>query len=202
MYSVVATVLAVGIGTAVAYVSLRSRWRLKSLLDYLAALPFTLPGMAIGLGILIAYLHPPIILYGTGAIMILAFVTRYVAIAVRNGMGALAQVDRTMEEAARAAGAPPWRVHLHIVVPLIAASTLGTSTLLIAAIIREMSASILLYGYGTEVLSVAMFSIWESGNLAQATALGVMMTLIVLTLAGAARLLARRRGSQVEISTN
>lgn len=194
LFSIVATIIAIALGTAIAYVSLRSRWRFKGLLDYLAALPFTLPGMALGVGLLIAYLRPPV-LYGTAALMILAFVTRYIAIAVRNGMSALAQVDRAMEEAARAAGARSWRLHVHIVVPLIAASTIGTSTLLVAAIVREMSASILLYSYGTEVLTVAMFSVWESGDLAQATAIGVIMTVIVLALAGIGRLLARRRSS-------
>ncbi len=188
VFSVIATVFAIALGTLVAYVSLRSRWRFKGTLDYLASLPFALPGMALGVGLLIAYLRPPV-LYGTAAILVLAFMTRYLAIAVRNSMGALAQIDRSMEEAARAAGARPWQMYWYIVLPLIAASVLGTSTLVTAAIIREMSAAILLYSYGNEVLSVAMYAVWESGDFSQATAIGVVMTIMVLSLAGIGRLI-------------
>lgn len=202
-YSLVAVVIALTLGTAVAHVSLRHNWRFRNLLDYLSSIPLALPGMALGVGLLIAYLRPPVVLYGTGVIMVLAYVTRYLGVAVRNSMGALSQIDRSMEEAASAAGARFFQVQSLIVLPLIARSVIGTSITVVAMIMREMSASILLYGFGTEVLSVVLFNFWETGQLDVAAAIGMVMSVLALALSGLGRgLLALRRTSSAQTDTD
>ena len=60
---------------------------------------------------------------------------------------------------------------------------------------RELSASILLYSPGTEVLPVRIFALYEGGDLAELAALGVIMTVVLAGLAVVAWRLAARMGA-------
>jgi len=104
---VVSATLAMLLGGAIAYIDLRSVGAPgpRRILDYLSLVPLGLPGIVLALSILQFWLSVPFVnLYGTFAILVLAYVTRFVPLAVRAANVAFGQVEVGMEEAARIGG--------------------------------------------------------------------------------------------------
>jgi iron(III) transport system permease protein len=98
-----ASIGAVVIGAAVAYIDLRTNARGRRLLDYLAILPLGLPGTVMAVGVLLAFIRPPFAIYGTIWILLVAYIARFVPLAARSVNATLRQIDPSLEEAARIA---------------------------------------------------------------------------------------------------
>ena len=152
-----AGICAVVIGATVAYVDLRTRAKGRRLLDYLAILPLGLPGTVMAVGVLLAFIRPPFAIYGTIWILLVAYVARFVPLATRSANSTLRQIDPSLEEAARIAGASRlqslWRILLPLARPGLAVAFL----LVFIPALSELSATILLYSGGTETIAVAIF---------------------------------------------
>ena len=82
-----------------------------------------------------------------------------------------------------------------IVLPLIAPGLLSAFVFVFVISFRELSASLLLYSPGNEVLSIRMFQMLEDGQLPQLAALGVVLVVVLTTIVA----LAFKFGSRVGI---
>jgi iron(III) transport system permease protein len=181
------TLLVSGIGAAIgvtlglmcSYFTLRVRPRGHRWLDFVTVLPFGVPGIVIGLGLLWAYAFLPLPLYGTLAVIIIAFVTRFLPYATETVGGQMVQIDKSLEEAGWVAGANRLSTARRIMLPLVAPSVQGAYFLLFMAFFREISAAILLYAADTKVISVSIWAFFEQANWGQASALSVAATLII-----------------------
>lgn len=181
------TVIASGIGAfigaalgfLIAYFTLRQRPRGHGILDFVGSLPFGVPGVVIGLGLLWAYAYLPIPLYGTLAIIIVAYITRYLPYATETIGGQLVQIDKSLEEAAWVSGASRLRTLGAILLPIALPSVQGAYFLLFMAFFREISSAILLYTASTTVISVSIFGFFDQANWGLASALSVIATLII-----------------------
>jgi iron(III) transport system permease protein len=168
-------VLGIGIG----WVVVRTRSRLRSLLDQASMFPLALPSMVLALGLLWAYAGTwwvPV--YGTIWILLIAYVTHYLPFGVRAVGGGLRQLHPELEEAARVSGAGWLRALRSVVLPLLWPTLAGTWTLVFVLALQEVSASILLYTSRTTVLSVAVFDLWEAGNVNGLAALSVLQLFV------------------------
>lgn len=175
-----AATLAVLIGLAVAYLDLRTKLRGRVALDYLAILPLGLPGTVMAVAMLQAFLHPPIVLYGTIWILLVAYVARSIPLAARASNAALRQVDASLEEAARITGAG-WTTALwRILLPILRPSLVLAWLLVFIPSLSELSSTILLYSSGTETISVAIYRLNDMGQLETVCALSVILILIIL----------------------
>ena len=96
---VISATAAVVLGRAVTWVGVRTKLRGRKLLDIVAFTPMAFPGIVIGLALLWVYLTLPIPLYGTLWILVIAYVTKYVPIALRACHTALLQLHPELEEA-------------------------------------------------------------------------------------------------------
>src|SRR5581483_5183387 len=96
--SVVGAAIEVVLGLLCAYFTLRLRPRGHRLLDFFSSLPFGVPGIVLGLGLLWAYAYLPLPLYGTLALIIIAFVTRFLPYATETIGGQMVQIDKSLEE--------------------------------------------------------------------------------------------------------
>jgi iron(III) transport system permease protein len=179
LVSGIGAALGVALGVMCAYFTLRVRPPGHRLLDFAVVLPFGVPGIVIGLGLLWAYAFLPLPLYGTLAVIIIAFVTRFLPYATETVGGQMVQIDRSLEEAAWVAGANRLSAARRIMLPLIAPSVQGAYFLLFMAFFREISAAILLYAADTKVISVSIWSFFEQANWGQASALSVAATLVI-----------------------
>ena len=175
-----ASACAVIVGATVAYVDLRTRARGRRLLDYLAVLPLGLPGTVMAVAVLLAFIRPPFAIYGTIWILLVAYVARFVPLATRSANSTLRQIDPSLEEAARIAGASRlatlWRILLPLARPGLAVAFL----LVFIPALSELSATILLYSGGTETISIALFRLNDLGQLEVVAALAVFTIAVTL----------------------
>ncbi len=181
-----AATLAMGVGTLIAYLDLRTRFVGRRALDYLSLVPLGLPGIVLSVGLIQAWIRPPLVLYGTIWILLIAYIARFVPFAVRSANASLRQVDPALEEAARITGAPWLRSVRAVTVPLIKRGMLSGWLLIFVPALRELSASVLLFSSGTETIAVSIFNLYEEGYFEAVCALAVLtlgITLVVLALA-------------------
>ena len=171
---------------------LRGRW----LLDLLTTLPLLFPGIVMGLAIMRFYLLVPIPIYGTLWILLVAFVTRYIPYGIRYTHSGLLQLHRELEEAAYASGASWFNAMRRIILPLLTPSFLGGWVFIFLLSAKELSMSILLVSPQTPVVSVAIYELWENGQVGELAAFGVIWTTILVSVAVAYYLFARRYGIQ------
>lgn len=177
--SFVGALIGSALGFLVAYFSLRQRLAGHRLLDFVANLPFGMPGVVIGLGLLWAYAYLPLPLYGTLAIIVVAYVTRYLPYATETIGGQLVQIDKSLEEAAWVAGARRPLTLRRILLPIAMPSVQGSFFLLFMAFFREISSAILLFTASTMVISVSIWSFFEQANWGLASAMSILATVII-----------------------
>ena len=179
------------LGGLVAYVIVRTRYAIRGAFEVLAWLPWMMPGMVLGVGLLWAYaLMPgPIQLYGTLWALLVAYVSLGTPLAVRTMAGAFAQLANDLEECSRVHGAAWWTTFRRILLALAWPSFAVGWILIFFIILRELSASILLYSVGHEVLSVVVMRLWSEGKAGQVSVIAlVMLALVFLFRFGERRL--------------
>jgi len=81
-----------------------------------------------------------------------------------------------------------------IVLPLLKPGLVAGWIYVVIVSIRELSSSILLYGPGNEVVAIVIWELWENGQHAELSALGVMLVVMLLALVGLAHAVSRRFG--------
>lgn len=169
------------LGAVVAYVVVRTRVPLRRAVEVLAWLPWMMPGMVLGIGLLWAYamLPGPIQLYGTLWALLVAYVTLGTPLAVRTMSGAFAQLAQDLEECSRVHGAAWWTTFRRILLALAWPSFAVGWVLIFFIILRELSASILLYSVGNEVLPVVVMRLWTEGKAGQVSVIGLAMLVLV-----------------------
>jgi iron(III) transport system permease protein len=137
------------IGTAIAYIVLRTTLPGRQLLDHLVTVALAMPGVVLGIGYLRTFkgIELP---FGGGAltaswlIFVLAYAVRRLPYALRSCVAALQQVHPSLEEAAENLGASRLGTIRRVVVPLMAGGILaGFVTSFITAAV-EISETILL----------------------------------------------------------
>ena len=170
------------LGAVVAYISARTKWRGRTLIDSLAWLPWMMPGMVLGIGFLwgFAMLPGPLPIYGTIWALMLAYMALGTPIATRVMNAAYAQLSYDLEECSRVHGASWWQTLWRILIALAWPSFAVGWVLTFFGIMRELSASILLYSVGSEVLSVVLLKLWSNGRAEQVSVIGLFMMLLVI----------------------
>jgi iron(III) transport system permease protein len=172
-------------------------WPGGRLIEQLINIPIVFPGIVVGVALLILSLRVPFPLYGTLAVIVLAFVIRFLPYGMRYAHSGVMQIHRELEEAAGVAGAGQVTILRRIVLPLLVPALLSGWLFIFLIGANELSMSVLLAGPQTQVMAVAMLDQWSSGQSVEVFALGmcwsVFMTFCALmfyalakrTLAGA-----------------
>jgi iron(III) transport system permease protein len=172
-------------GTALAlvvgYVTSRRLFAGHRILGFLATAPVAIPGIVLGVGLFQSYTRPPIVLYGTLWILLLAFLTIELPAGYQQVQAAFRGLHPELEEASRVFGATRLRSLWQITAPLLRASVIATWCFIFIGVIRELSATIMLTTAKTKVVSVIIYDLNESGDLGAISVLGI--TLLLITFA-------------------
>jgi iron(III) transport system permease protein len=178
----VGATLTMVLGGAVAYISVRTKWRGRHLIDVMAWLPWMMPGIVLGVGFLwgFALLPHAIPIYGTIWALLLAYISLGTPLSVRVMSSAYAQLSFDLEECSRVHGASWLQTMSRIVIALAWPSFAVGWVLVFFGIMRELSASVLLYSVGSEVLSVVLLKLWANGNAEQVSVIGLIMMVMVI----------------------
>ena len=186
LYCSIAALLDIVLGTAIAYVILRTRLIGRHLLDFVATASLAIPGVVLAIGYLrvfkgvqLPFTDSP--LTSTWIIIVIAYAVRRLPYALRSCMAALQQISVSLEEAAENLGATRFRVVQRIVVPLMAGGILaGFVTSFITAAV-ELSATIMLTTSQSDApMSYGIYLYMQSiAGRGPGAALGVFATIIV-----------------------
>ena len=169
-----------------AYISQR---RLLPFAHWLAGItlaPFAVPGIVLAICFYAAYAPPPFSLYGLGALVVIAFVTRFLPIAFTNSNAAIQGLHPELEEAVRIAGGNQARALWQVVLPLLKKSLFGSWLLIFIIGTRELSTAMFLSGPQTRVVSVLTLELSEQGQYEMLSAIAVLLLTVtgVVTLIG------------------
>ena len=182
MYAGAASIIAITLALCVAYIvnrQLVSR-NVGHLLAFLTMAPFVIPGIVLAIGFYAAYTNPPLLLYGTAWILILAFATRFLPIAYVNCSAAIRSINPELEDAVRILGGTRFTAIRRVVMPLLKRSLAGAFILVFIPATRELSTAIFLYSINTQVLSVLLFDKSDEGNFEMLAAIGLILVFITV----------------------
>jgi iron(III) transport system permease protein len=198
LLATIAATLAVLLGAVIGWIDLRTRIPGRRLLDYFSLIPLGLPGIVVAVALIQFWLAMPVALYGTLAILLLAYVGRYIPLGVRAANASLRQVDPSLEESAQILGASWGTTMREITLPLIRPGLFAGWLLVFVPVIQELSASILLFSSSSITLAVAIYNLYETGYIEPVAALAMINMMII----GAAILLAYRIGGRSVAARN
>jgi iron(III) transport system permease protein len=177
----------VGLAVALAWYVMRVRGRLAPLVELAMILPLGVPGIALGVGILSLWILVPGAIYGTLWILLLAYVTAHIPVAMQFVSSALHRIHTDLEDASRISGQSWIGTIRRIDLPLMRPALIGCWLLIYVVILREISLVILLYNPSTVVLSIGLMDVWSSGfypELAVYSLLLLMLGLVPVALLG------------------
>jgi iron(III) transport system permease protein len=190
VYSAIGATVALVLAALSAYFIARYRTVLTWLMRTILMFPLVLPGIVIGTGLLLAYIRPPIVLYGTMWILVVSYITRFLPFAERASAAALQQIDRSLEEASVVCGASWLTTVWTVLVPLIRPALVGGWLLLFVSMLRELGTSVLLYSFGQEVPAVVLFDLLDSGNMGAMSAYAnILLAISIAIVVGFQKLL-------------
>ena len=185
-FSAAAACVAVGLSLVIAYIVSRRLTRAGGVLTLLCMAPLVIPGIVLGVAFYATYAPPPIALYGTGAILVLGYTTRFLPIAYVNCMAGIRSLNPEMEEAVRILGGGRLRALVRVVVPLLKTNLVGSWLLVFIPATRELSTALFLVAAHTRVISLMMLDLSENGSFETLAALGFLLlgATIVIVLIG------------------
>jgi iron(III) transport system permease protein len=176
------------------YLVVRTKIRGRWLLDLLTLSPLALPGIVIGVAVLFIYLRFPLPVYGTLWILLSAYLTKFLPYAMRYSVAGLMKVGTELEESATMSGATWTETFRKVIFPLLAPGLIAGWLYVFMMSMRELSASLLVYSPGTEVIAVQIWELWENAAFTRLSALGVVLIGIILVVGIAAQRLGSRFG--------
>ncbi|HEX5507701.1 MAG TPA: iron ABC transporter permease [Pseudolabrys sp.] len=174
-----AATLSIMLGTIIGWIDIRTKIPGRRFLDYAALIPLGLPGIVMAVALIQFWLAMPVALYGTLAILLLAYIGRYVPLGLRAANSSLRQIDPTLEESARILGASWGTTMREVTLPLIRPGLFAGWLLIFVPAIQELSASILLFSSKSITLAVAVYNLYETGYIEPVAALAIINVLII-----------------------
>lgn len=180
VFASAATLISLVVSTLIGFLIVKKRNLLTPAVDYLAALPLALSGTVLGIALAMSFNGGWLPLAGTAAIIVLAYVVRRLPFGVRNASATLYNVPNSIEDASISLGVPPGRTFLKVVLPLMVPSIAAAGVLVWTTTVAELSASVVVYSAGKETLPIQIFRLIDSNLMAQASAYGLVLVLIIL----------------------
>ena len=158
-----------------AYVTNRRLVLGHQLVSFLALAPVVIPGVVLAVALFIAYTRPPFVLYGTLAILFIAYLTKEMPVGYAQSDATFRSIPAELEEAGRILGAGRLRILRDVTAPLARSGIIAAWCFIFIGVIRELSASIILFTPNTKVMSVVIFDLKEEGQFGAIAVLGLVM---------------------------
>jgi len=182
---VVAATVTMIMAFMVSWVIVRAPVRGRGFLDGLVFVPHAIPGIVIALALIMAFLSPPLKytgLYGSMTVVVIGLVVAYISFSTRLMNGAIMQVHKELEQAAYVSGASSTRTMFQITLPLLFPAFAAGWVWVAVHALRAFSIPIMLSNENTLVFAVLLWDMWEEGTAPLASALGVLLILVLIPL--------------------
>ena len=184
------------VGILTAYLVVRHRFPGRGALEFTSMLSFAVPGTVIGIGYILAFNQPPLLLTGGAAILVISFIFRNMPVGIRSGIAALAQIDKALEEASvtlRASFATTvWR----IVLPLIRPAIISALVFSFVRSVTAISAVVFLVSAKWQLSTKVILDQAENGRYGLATAYSTVLIVIMAAAVALMYLLVGKTGAR------
>ena len=201
----IAAPLTAVVGLLSAYVITRQNFAGRRAFEFLTMVSFAVPGTVIGVAYIVAFNVAPLELTGGLAILIICFVFRNMPVGVRTGIAALAQIDKSLDEASSTLRASTWRTLTQVILPLLKPAIVATLIFSFTHAMTAVSAVIFLATAKYNLATVYIIGRVEAGEyplaIAYSTVLIVFMSLVLLVLQRVTGSVRIGRRSQAELVT-
>ena len=154
----------------------------RRLVDFLITLPLGMPAAIFGFAVLYTYAGPPLFLYGTITIIIVAYVTLMIPHAVRPQLTTMMSIGKEYAEASRVHGGGWWRTLGVIQIPLARNGVAVASALVIVMLFHEFAASMMVRAANTQVMGTLLYEYYTGGLYPDVAVVALLM--VVVTAAG------------------
>jgi iron(III) transport system permease protein len=180
----------------VAYISVRTRYPGRKVLDFVTWLPATLPGIILGLGLLWMFLTVPIFkpLYGTIVVLILAVMINSITTGVQLIKSNMVQIGYELEEASFIAGGSWAYTFRRIMLPVLGPALISVALLTFNSAARNISNIAMIVTGDNRPLSMLQIDYMSDGQYESAAIVGVIIVVLTLGVAMGARAVGRRFG--------
>lgn len=172
------------VSIAFAYGLERRMGKLRGAVEVVIELPYALPGVVLAIACILIFLKPlPLVgvsLYATPFIILFAYIARFLPLALKAPVAAMAQIEAHHEEAARLDGVTLWQMLRFIVAPILAPAATVSALMVFLVAFNELTVSALLWSSGTETLGVVLFSLKEAGLASEAAAVAISASAVIL----------------------
>lgn len=174
----VAIVLPVGFIAATLLLRARRFRPGRALLDFIVTLPLGIPAVVFGVGFLLTYTYPPLILYGSRWVIVLVYVTLMLPFGTRMLLSSMISLGDGYLEASRVSGANAFTTNVRIVLPLLRTAVGGATALMFVLLTHEFSASLLVRAPTVQVMGTVLFDYWTNGSYPTVAAIALVMTAV------------------------
>lgn len=181
----------------IAYLIVKKKFIGKRFMEFTTMFAMAVPGTVLGIAMLRGYItgifHSGVlVLVGTSAIIIIAFVVRSLPIGTRSAVAALNQIDKSIEESAYDMGAGSIKVFTSITLPLISDSFFSSLVTTFARSITATSAVIFLISARYQLITPQIMTVVDRGQYSVACAYATIMMLIVYVAIALMQVVVRR----------
>lgn len=166
--------------------------KLQKYLGLMFYLPSAIPSVSVGLGILVAFSQGPLQMNGTFWIVLAAHFVLISAFTFSNVSTGLARISADIENVASSLGASPWYRLRYVTLPLMTPWMISALALSLSLSMGELGATVMIYPPGWTTLPVTIFSLTDRGNIADGSALTIVLVGVTLLLMIKLERIARR----------
>ncbi len=169
----------------ISWLVVRSRRRARYILEFGAFLPHALPEAILAIGALLLALFvvgDVVPIYGSIWLIALVYVVARLAFATRAINGSLLQVHKELEEAAFVAGLSNFRTAWRILLPLLRPAVMSVWIWTALLVYRELTVAVFLTVQDNITLPAVIWSYWYAGGINKASAVTLLMTLVLTPL--------------------
>jgi len=188
----IATPIAGILSMIAAVIMVRKKFPGKRILESLMMTPFAIPGTLVGISYILAFNKPPLLLVGTGAILVINYIIRELPVGLEGGVAALRQIDPSIEEAASDLGADQATIFRTIILPLIRPAFISSMSYTFVRSMTAVSAIIFLISARWYHITIQIYNFSENLRFGLASVLSTTLIIIVLAVFGLMRLLIRQ----------
>lgn len=176
-FAAIAAFIAMAVATALIYSAMNSartaRWT-----DPVLYAPAAIPHTALAAAFLVSFAGPPFNLYGTAALLIIAYATIFLPQAAAAASSAVSQINTELVEAAYISGASQLRVIRSVILPMLVSGLFAGWLLVFLLAVNEVTVSALLAGIGVPVVGQVSVEYFDTGRVAEVGAMSVIISLV------------------------
>jgi iron(III) transport system permease protein len=184
----------------ISYFVQKTRLKGRRFLDILAFAPIAIPSVVLGATFFWFYLMVPLPIIGTLLIIGLAYLTKYMPVALRFVSASMMQIHSELDEAAQVAGGSWARNFFKIMLPLLKPGLLAAWFWVMVHAYRELTIALMLARSQNRTAAVVIFDLWEEGSFLLLGAFAVVMFIVLIALSAAAHSISRRFGVQEQLA--